>query len=238
MTGLDFIKGALEILGSYTPEEGVSDSDGDTCLKFLIAMLDTWSSELGAIYAVTTEQFSLTSDTIDYTMGPTGDFVTTRPLSIIKAKLRDNQDVDHDLDLQPFPEYEDIMLKDTGGALSWVLGYNMTNPDVSLKLYPPSDSSYKLRLTTYKALATAVLASEYAVPPGYNNAIMWNLAAEVAHIFGKGKAIGSPANPKSIAGRAVALYDGLILSNLEPTAVEQDPTLPGGDHILRSWKFN
>lgn len=236
MTGLEYIKGALEILGVYSPDNDLEDSDGNLGLRFLNAMLDGWTADVGPVYAETQESFALTTAKIQYTIGPTGDFVTTRPVNMIRASIRDAQDVDHKLDLQPNSEYQDFALKDPGSSLSWALGYNMTFPNVTLLFYPPPDSSYSLRLTSYKALSAATLASTYSVPPGYDESIIWNLAVRLAPTYGRGNLIGSATDSTSISGQAAAMYRRVLLTNLEPTGVNLDPMQPGNEPILRSWR--
>jgi len=237
MTGLEYIQGALELLGVQDAGEGVEPEDSSTALRWLTSMLNSWSGEIGGIYQDTQESFTVTTAQLQYTIGPTGDFVTTRPITFIKAVLRDVQNVDHDLRLMPNREYQDFALKSPGDALPWAMGYNMTNPDVTITFYPPPDTTYTLRLTTAKELTAPALNTEYVVPPGYDDAIQWGLAVRLGPVFGRSNIVGSPANPASIAGMAADMYRQLIISNTEPEGIGLDPLQPGNAHVLRSWKY-
>jgi len=172
LTGRELITGALEILGVQSGNQSLRDANANIGLRFLNSMLDSWSSKMDAVYAETQESFTLTSADSEYTIGPSGDFVTTRPLKFLRAKVRDVQDIDHNLNLMPNKEYQDYLLKTPGDSLPWAMGINMTNPNVEIFIYPPPDTTYSLRLTTLKALADATLSSTYTTPPGYDLTIM------------------------------------------------------------------
>ena len=235
-TGRDYINGALEILGVRAGNQSLRDSDANIGLRFLNAMLDSWSSKMDAIYAETQEAFTLTSADSTYTIGPSGDFVTTRPLKFLRAKVRDVQGIDHALNLMPNKEFQDYLLKSPGDSLPWSMGINMTIPDIELEIYPPPDTTYSLRLTTLKPLAAATLSSTYTVPPGYDLTIMYNLAVLLAAPFGSSDILGSPLNAASISGMASRLYREMIIANTETEGTNTDPMLPDGDYTIRSWK--
>jgi len=237
MTGLEYITGALQLIGVYQDGEAVPPASSTIGLKWLKAMLGTWSSDLDTIYASVLDTFTLTASDGEYTLGPTGDFVTTsRPNHFLRAKVRDTQNIDHDLVIRPLREYEDFLLKEPGDSLPQFFGYNMTHPNIEVRIWPPPDTADTLRLTSFQDLATATLASEYSVPPGYDNAIQWNLAVILAPVFSKSAALGNPQNPTSIAGMALSLYRGLTIANMRTEGVNLDPMAPGGDYILRSWR--
>jgi hypothetical protein len=239
MTGLDYVKAVLELIGVYAPGESVSDGDSNSTLNTLNRMLDTWSADLDGVFSETVETFAVTSSDESYTIGPTGDFVTSRPIEILRAKLRDAQGIDHDMRQMPFAEYEDIILKEPGDSLSKVFAYNPTNPDGTILIWPPPDTNYSLRITSRKALASMTLAAEYAVPPGYQDAIVWAGAVLAAPVYGRIGYVGSPMDKGSIAGIAHSKFRGIITANMSIQGVNIDPAIPfAEDGYIRDWRYD
>ena len=236
MTGLDYVVAALEILGVYTPGETLSDADANSVLNQGNRMLDSWSADLEAVYAETQEDFTLTSSDESYTIGPTGDFVTVRPLSVLRAYTRDTDGSDHKMSIVSNREYQDIILKESGDSIPRVMSYNPTNPNGTILFYPPPDLGYEFRITSLKPLASMTLAGSYVVPPGYDDTIVWNMAVLNAPKFGKAGMIGSALDKTSIAGIANHKYKALLISNLSTTTPEVDPAMPYSNGVIRSWQ--
>lgn len=234
MTGLDYVTAVMEVLGIYDIGEGVNGSDSAGILRQINRMLDTWSSDLGTVYAETTESFTLTSGNESYTLGSTGTLSTTRPVEILAAHIRDTDDSDHELDVIPNREFQDILAKDDGDTRPRVMAYNPTNPNATITFYPIPDSNYTFRLTSLKPLASMTLAAEWAAPPGFQDAIVWNAAVKCGPTYEVN--VGNILDRASIAGQAYTLYQNLTIAFTDVVQRDGDPALPTKSGNIRSWQ--
>ncbi len=80
-TGREVIADALGALGIYAPGEAVSADNNDVGFRRLNNMLSAWATQSLTIPVVVREIFPLTANLGVYTIGPGGDFDTTRPPS-------------------------------------------------------------------------------------------------------------------------------------------------------------
>lgn len=219
MTGLDYISAALRLCGVVAPGETVGGPEGADGLSALNRMLDGWSMELGAILSETQESFTLTSSDESYTIGATGDLTTTRPIRVIAAVIRDSSSNDYTLRVVTNHEYQEIVTKEPGDGVPRIMAYNPAYPNATITFFPPPDTGYTFRLTSLKPLAAVTLAGSYSVAPGYDDAIIYNLAYRL------GMEYGAP-NLAGIYEHATKLYSALKLGNMEVDELTLDPNLP------------
>lgn len=184
-TALDLIKGALKDIGILDPSEVPSASEAADGLTALNQMLGSWSNESLIAYDRAHEKFTLTAGQQSRTIGPTGDFVTARPLEIEVAQI----EYQNSSPLTEFPplkiltreQWAGIAQKDIQSDVSTMLFYEPTFPNGTIYLYPVPSVANKLVLTTRKALtAISSLTTAISLPPGWDMAIQKNLALLLA----------------------------------------------------------
>lgn len=186
VSGNDFIAKALRkagVVGINQIPPGYLLTDG---LDTLNDMLDSWSLESLMVLFKTEETFSLVAQTREYTIGDGGDFDTVRPIRLINANLkRDSRD--YPLKVVERSNYNKIGRKQTSGR-SFAITYQPEYPLGKIALFfTPDSSSDQLFLSTQKQLESfPSLTTKVNFAPGYNRAVKYNLAIELAGEFGRG----------------------------------------------------
>lgn len=180
----DLITGSLRLieeLGAGDTASAESCADGLTALN---AMIGSWSIQGDLVYTETVETFTLTANDGSYTIGPTGDFATTRPSRIIAITVNDGTN-DFPLTMYSIDQYASIPNKTIQGPPDSVYSdYNF--PDLTVKLHPLPGPGYTMTVYSEKPLSEySAIADTLTVPPGYERALRYNLAAEIAPEYGK-----------------------------------------------------
>lgn len=221
-TALDMIKRAYRLIGVYSIGETPSSEEANDALTALNAMLDEWANEKLMIYAASLDSITLTPGTAVYTIGPSGGLIAPRPESIDPSSYVEWNGVSYPLALVTLAQYNDIALKTLNSSLPQVLWFNPTYPNATVTLYPVPNLAMTLRLWSWKPLTTfSSLTDVLTLPPGYENAIVHNLAEALA-----------PENevpvPQSVHMKAVMSKKKLKRTNFEPVlAYFRGDVLPG-----------
>jgi hypothetical protein len=149
-------------------------------------MLDSWSLNRLLIYQVVQNNYSWPGSTASRTIGSGGNFSTTRPNRIERGTFfRDTNNNDYPVQIIDREAYDSISLK-TSVASVWpdYLFYDTAYPLGVLYVWPVPSAATTLYLNSWQALQSfAALTTVLALPPGYQEAIMYNLAPRVASIF-------------------------------------------------------
>jgi len=183
MTAGQIINRALRLLKVIDPEAGPTAPMQQNALETLNSMLEFWSTT-NLVWIETTEQFDLVGGTDVYTMGPSGDFDTTRPEKIGTAFIR-YSGLDYPLVIDVNGStYAGIADKlETGRPrLMWV---NPTMTTATLTFWPVPDENYPLYIYSKKPLGQyAAASSEIVLPSGFDRMIGYNLALELGDEYG------------------------------------------------------
>ena len=197
-TARQIITKAMQKLGAITKSDTPSSDEIVDGLSALLGMLSSWSVSGLNVYARALESFPFVPSQGVYTIGTGGDFNTDRPTQIISAYFRDGQ-IDYPLMIIDDQTFAQISFK---GEISIPLYINYTNsyPLGQIRVYPVPSSQYTLFLLSEKPFSEYTIDEEVDLPPGWERAIIYNLALELAPDFGQ------PASPElvGIANRAMA----------------------------------
>lgn len=182
-TGLDIIKGAMRKIGALTKSDVPDDNEAQDALNSLNAILSSWSNESNKVYARTTETFSTVAGSSSYTIGVGHLFNTTRPIKIITAYTRDGSD-DYPIDVITDENYALITSKSVRGR-PYYMNYIPSSPDGVIKLWPTPDKVYSLTIISEKELSSVTLAADITFPPGWQRALEYALAVDLAPEYGQ-----------------------------------------------------
>jgi len=177
-TANTLIKSALRGIGVIaTGETPTADemNDGFEALKF---MLRAWSAKNIMIPYITNEAIT-TTGAESYTWGTGGAIATARPEAIVGAYVVD----DRIIEIVDQAKYRRKRVSgDTGNTL-----YIWYSPEFPLgKVYIFPLGSETIYIDCLKALSDpALLTSDVAFPPEYDEAIKYNLAVRLAPEYGK-----------------------------------------------------
>lgn len=183
-TGTDLITRALRLLHALEAGEAATADDLADGFIVLRQMLDTWSAD-GSLPPVATElQLRLSAGTGDYTVGPTGTLVATaRPTTILTAVLRDDSNspaVDYGLQELSRERYYGVPVKSQQVR---PMGYFFEEayPNASLRFDCVPDKGYLAVLSVLNPfLIPDEVTDTIALPPGYEEALQYSLAARLA----------------------------------------------------------
>lgn len=170
----------IQVVGaSETPTDDMF-SDG---LRMLNRLLDTLSTNPNWAYYPSQESKALTGQT-SFTIGPTGDIITTRPIRIETAHV-DRNGISYPVKVIDNEIYDDVTYKALQGANTQALYYEGTYPNGTVYLYPISTGCtlYMRVLNTVKQFATT--ATNIDLPEGYEDAIMLKLACRMGPQYGR-----------------------------------------------------
>jgi len=197
-TWSDVIRRSLrltKVLASGETPDAAMQADA---LEALNDMLDAWRSESLMVHSLRTESFALTG-AASYTIGTGGTFNTSRPVKIEAAYWRDG-DIDYPIRIAPALSFAGIADKTTESHPDW-LYYEPASPLGTIFLHPiPTTGTLKLVTWTPLAQVTSV-AADVELPPGYREAITYQLAMRI------GPEYGMPVAPEIAAIGAAAKKD-------------------------------
>lgn len=176
-TAAAIIKRSLRLLGTLAAGETPSSTEQADGLEALNAMLDLWRTSSLAVYALRDETLTLTG-AASYTIGSGGDLNTTRPVKIESAYER-LSDIDYPLRLASAIAWSQLAAKSTTSDVAEWLYYEPSYPLGKLYLYPKATTGV-LHLVTWVPLSSFAASAEVALPPGYQDAITYNLAVRLA----------------------------------------------------------
>lgn len=189
-TARDIIDGALTELGVRAAGETLAAADASEGLLSLNRMLDAWAAERLMIHTVTRTTWTISANDGQYTVGTGANVNRARPMTVDHVAVIDT-DTDPDTE-SPLGKLTDdgwaaVSQKAQTSDTPQVWYYNPTYPTGTLDLWPIPTSS---TLTGVMYAPTAVtqftdLTTAVSVPPGYERALVKNLAVELAPAYGR-----------------------------------------------------
>ena len=181
-TAATIIKRSLRLIGALAAGETPTADEQADALEALNAMLDTWRTASLSVYALRDETLTLTG-VASYTIGTGGNLNTTRPVHIESAYERLN-DTDYPIRIAPASAWYKIAAKSSTSDVAEWLYYEPAYPLGTLYLYPKATTGV-LHLVTWVPLTSYAAADSVALPPGYQDAITYNLAVRIAPEYGR-----------------------------------------------------
>lgn len=195
MTANDLITRSLRTIGVLASGETASSDEMSDSFTVLNNMINTWGTERLTIYTVARSVFDLSASTQEYTIGTGGTFNIVRPVWIEGASIITNKSasasekVELPLTSALTPsKWQDVTIKGITSTYpsefyydkAWAAGLGKIsvwpipdNANVQLVLYTPT------ALTEFADLTTA-----YTFPPGYEEAMRYQLCLRIAPEFG------------------------------------------------------
>lgn len=228
MTGRDVITASLRLIGAVAPGESIAASEATEGLVTLNRMISSWSTESLLIYAKVREEFTLTPNQQSYTMGSGANFNATRPLRIEAAaiELQTTTPVTEiPIRILTVHEWAEIQTKELSSEIPTDLYPEGTYPNETLNLYPKPSAAEKLVLYSWKPLTAVTLDADLSFPPGYEEALIYNLAARLSPEYGK--PLGAEVN--AIAGESKA---NIKRMNHRPRFLKADEALTGSHYNI------
>lgn len=228
-TVLELIRAALNVTNILFDGEDPDANTGKAARFQLNSMFDSWAADKLAIYSERNDVFILVPGTATYTIGPTGAWVMPRPVEITAAQTRYTSINEQSLEIVSNDAYNAIRTKGITNSVQYVMGVLPSYPNASVSLYPTPSAANPVRITSKVQFSAVTSMTEIVdLPPGYQEAIIYNLAYRIATSMNK---------PLSDAARDMAVRSlALIKSNNT-----EDTPLSVGDplgHSSMAWNPN
>ena len=182
-TARKIIQKAMQKIGVLTKVEAPSADEAADGLDTLNAMLLSWSNDSMLIYARTWETFAVTSGDGEYTIGSGGDFNTVRPINILTAYVR-QATTDYNLDIISDTIYNKFIWDKNTQSIPQFINFDNAFPVAKIRLWPVPTSGYSLFLLSEKQLTNFTIDEEVALPPGWEQALIYNLAVLLSPEYG------------------------------------------------------
>lgn len=192
-TGYDIIRAAMRLIQVSAVDVDLTANELKDGLESLNRMLDSWSLDELMLYEVKRETFPLIASQNPYSIGLGGIWNTVRPTKIVGAYLtltNGSIPVDYPMQVINFDDYNDIRLKTLQTNFPGYLYYQASFPIGECYIYPlyanngASTAPGTITLTSWKPLPIIVNPTDYIeLPPGYWEAIVFNLAIRIAEEY-------------------------------------------------------
>ena len=242
ITAADMIQDALESLRVYAPGEQVTSPDMARGLGVLNRMMDSWSNESLFCHTILEQRGPLVPGQGDYYIGTgnesigaftigvtpigTPDWIMDRPLRIIgtpgSAYVLDQSNNKYYVDVTPLDRWNLVNTSQVTGDLPDTIYYEPTFPYAIMHVFPIPTQSFTLVWSSYLMLRRFENPDvALTLPPGYEQAIVTNLAVmlkpffmtavldpEVAKAASEGKASVKRNNMRAVE----AVFDPEIVS--------------------------
>lgn len=188
----NLIRGAFRLIQVASSDSTLTASEMNDGLESLNRMLDSWSADELTLYQIIRESFSLTNGQNPYTIGYGGEFNTSRPIKIVGAQLNlynANLPVTYPMQVLQYDDYNSIRLKTLATNFPQYLYYNPSFPLGEILIYPVfsasgSSTSATITLSSWKPIDVIdCLDSTLSFPPGYWEALVFNLAIRMAEEY-------------------------------------------------------
>lgn len=231
-TFLDLATDAATEIGSLGLGEVLSADDAFLIMREFNRLTQEWSTERTDIFNVGSSILNLTANKQSYTIGPgASDFNVPRPVLIQTATAIVNGTTARmSIDLLSSVPFAAIREKGLTGVFPDKLFCDYANPIATLNFHPIPSSPIQIEIYAWQVLQQIVgLTDILNFPPGYENALKYNLAVKICSSF------GMPLNPMTVQqaafGKAaiqkinVQLYGGALgTSGIMPLPSEGAPT--------------
>jgi hypothetical protein len=191
VSALDLIKDALMEIGVYSQGETPSAADAQFGLTKFNRMMDAWNAKKLNVYNVDFNSYTLVPSLQPHTIGPTGATFTVaqRPVKIENAAIiltSSSPSVRCPMNIRNDDWWANLRVRDILTTLPTDLYYSPAWPNGNLFLWPIPTAAFGIELETWTLLSQiANLTTTINLPPGYQDAITYELALSMCPAFAK-----------------------------------------------------
>ena len=187
-TANDLVRAAMRLIQVSSVDTDLTANELKDGIESLNRMLDSWSADELMLYQITRETFPLSSGTNPYTIGLGAMWNTIRPSRIIDAYFTiytGSIPVDYPMQIMEWDDYNAVRLKSLQTNFPGYLFYDRGFPIGNAYIYPICSSSNEtITLTSWKPFTVVNDPTAYiSLPPGYWEAIVFNLAIRIAEEY-------------------------------------------------------
>ena len=237
MTGLDLIASSFRSIGVFSSGEAIPGPDANDALVILNQMLDAWGAQRLVIFTIQRSVFAPASLKQAYTIGAGGDYNVARPPRISKYGVITNPGApvasQLELPLEPYDagKWAQIPVKGTSAAYPKIVWDDNNFPLRTVSYWPIPTTTINFTFYVWQAISQFVdLVTDYTFPPGYLEAIRYNL----------GKRLGiewkpDPERLQMVNAMAAESLKAIKSFNTPQTTQRADGALLNTESSLYNW---
>ncbi len=221
-TALAIITDAMVEIGAYASGDTIAPVHEQLGLLRFQNQLDAWQADYLSLNLQDRVTFSLTSGTSTFTIGATGNLVTTRPVYVEGVNYiipGTTPTTEVPMASMDDDQYMAISQKSLSSSLPQMFYYNATMPYGTMFVWPTVSQTVVLALYLNHGIdVPAALTSSVTGPPGYAEAFMYQLALRLCGPMAR------PV-PEGLPQMAAAAYGRMRKPNVEPGIMGVDAAL-------------
>lgn len=179
------IDNAMRMIGVLASGETPTATERNDGLLMLNQLMDSWSA-MGVGIPYLSYVNKVLNSAVAYTIGPSQDINTARPLVIQSASVVVSG-VERPVEIVTAQKFTSIPDKTRTGKFAEVLFYQVTSPTIGTIYIWPAASGSTLQLYSLNAMTqfADLATTAYTFPPGYERAITAAMALEMASDYGQ-----------------------------------------------------
>ena len=179
-TALQLVTSSLRKLGAVAAGEAPDADEQADALAALNQIIESWSLQGLTLYRLENAAYTLVPSQQAYTIGSGADFDGARPIALNGAFVT-RGGVDPPLAVLTQAQWNEILQKSTSSQLPEAVYYEPTFPDGTLRFWPVPLEALTVTLAVNMQLgAIADINDDLAFPPGYERALLYALAVDLA----------------------------------------------------------
>lgn len=181
------IQGAAKLFGGLAQGEVPTADLENDAYAILNQMIDEWATQPWTSSSITRSTFTWPASTLTVTIGTSGTVNQFRPERILQAGyiLASSPAVEVPISVLTFQEYAAIPIKTLTSTVPTAIYYNPTFPLGTLELWPTPTTTVSTVIYVEAPLAQFTdLTTDSIFPPGYANALKYNLSVLLAPEWG------------------------------------------------------
>lgn len=189
MTLRDLLRSSFRLIGVLHEGQGPNPDDFTDSLVVLNAMLTSWSVDRLNVFTIERDVYNLVANQQTYQIGAGApDFNAPRPLRIDRAAViyTPSGQFQPEIPLGMFTTrgWENLAIKNIESSIPTNLYNDNAYPYANLSLWPIPTLTLPLVLYVWQQLTTGFLVggldTALSFPPGYEDAVRYNLAVRLA----------------------------------------------------------
>jgi len=223
MNAQQIINSAMRVIGSLASGETPTNAEAQDALSILNLQMDSWNAERLMIYAIVPNTFTFVPGQGTYTLGTGGNFNMPRPprIEAVSTILLSNplQPLELPLEMLTYDLWQMIPVKNIQSTIPQQVYIEMDFPLINLSYWCVPSQANQTTIYAWTPLTQfADLFTDYTFPPGYLEAIKYQLAMRMYPEFGR------PIDPM-VAQLAVSAVARIKSFNVIPLHLQVDPAI-------------
>ena len=179
-TALQLVTSSLRKLGAVAAGEAPDADEQADALAALNQIVESWNLQGLALYRRENVAYSLVPSQQVYTIGSGANFNGARPITMNGAFVT-RGGIDYPLEPLTQAQWNEILQKSQESQLPEAVYYEPTFPDGTLRFWPVPLEALTVTLAINMQLgAVADINDDLAFPPGYERALVYALAVDLA----------------------------------------------------------